>query len=69
MKDEGLTKKYENTGLENIISAICMHQLRFGHAIKLSALVLNFSNVYSIEHLYQVGQSMNSLPSQILERY
>ena len=29
---------------------------------------LNFNNIFSIGHLYWAGQSMNSLPSQILER-
>ncbi len=29
----------------------------------------NFNNIFSIGHLYRAGQSMNSLPPQILERY
>lgn len=34
----------------------------------LSAFVLNFNNIFSNKHLKRTGQSMNSPPSQILER-
>lgn len=36
--------------------------------LQCSALVHNFNNI-SNGHLYRAGQSMNSLPSQILERW
>ena len=45
------------------------HQQRFGLDVQCSALVLNFNNLFSIWLFYRAGQSMNSLPSQILERY
>ena len=48
---------------------MCKHQQRFGLDVQCSALVLNFNNIFSNGHLYRAGQSMNSLPSQILERY
>ncbi len=44
------------------------HQQQFGLDIQFSALVLNFNYIFSNGHLYRAGQSMNSLPSQILER-
>jgi hypothetical protein len=47
---------------------MCKHQQQFGLDVQFSALVLNFNNVFSNEHLYRAGQTMNSLPSQILER-
>lgn len=47
---------------------MCKHQHRFGLDVQCSALVLNFNNTLSNEHLYRAGQSMNPLPSQILER-
>lgn len=46
---------------------MCKHQLRFGHDVHCSALVINFNNIFSNGHLYSAGQSMNPLPSQILE--
>lgn len=48
---------------------MCKHRQRFGLDVQFSALVLNFNNIFSNGHLYRAGQSMNSLPSQILERY
>ena len=45
------------------------HQQWFGLDVQFSALVHNLNNIFSNEHLYRDGQSMNSLPSQILERY
>ena len=47
---------------------MCYYQQRFRLDVHYSALVLNFNNIFSNEHLYRAGQSMNSLPSQILER-
>ena len=55
-------------GLDFVTSAICKHQQQFGLDVQCSALVLNFNNIFSIGHLYRAGQSMNSLPSQILDR-
>jgi microsomal dipeptidase-like Zn-dependent dipeptidase len=40
----------------------------FGRDVQYLALVYNFKNVFSNGHLHRTGQSMNSLPSQILER-
>jgi hypothetical protein len=45
------------------------HQQWFGLDVKFSALVHNFNNTFSNGHLYRAGQSMNSLPSQIFERW
>ena len=45
------------------------HHQRLGLDVQLSALVHNFNNMFSIGHLYRARQSMNSLPSQILERW
>jgi len=36
--------------------------------VQCSALIHNFNNIFSNGHLCRAGQSMNSLPSQILER-
>ena len=47
---------------------MCKYQQRFGLDVQCSALVHNFNNILSNGHLYRAGQSMNSLPSQILER-
>ena len=63
-----LTKVFAKAGLDNETSAMCKHQQRFGLDVQCSGLVLNFNNIFSNEHLYRAGQSMNSLPSQILER-
>ena len=48
---------------------MCKHQHRFGLDVQYSALVLNFNNIFSNGHLYRARQSMNSMPSQILERW
>lgn len=63
------TKVFAKAGLDNVTSAMCKHQRQFGLDVQFSALVLNFNNIFSIGHLYRAEQSMNSLPSQILERY
>ncbi len=63
------TKVFAKAGLDNETSAMCRHQQRFGLDVKYSTLVHNFNNIFSNGHLYRAGQSMNSLPSQILERY
>jgi len=47
---------------------MCKHQQRLGLDAKFSDLVYNFNNIFSNEHLYRAGRSMNSLPSQIPER-
>jgi len=62
------TKVFAKAGLDNATSAMCKHQQRFGLDVQCSALVLNFNNIFSNGHLCRAGQSMNSLPSQILER-
>ena len=66
---EPLTKVFAKAGLDNVTSAMCTYQQQFGLDVQFSALVHNFNNIFSIGHLYQGGQSMNPLPSQILERY
>ena len=48
---------------------MCMRQQRFGLDVQCSALVHNFNTIFSNGHLYRAGQLINSLPSQILERY
>jgi hypothetical protein len=48
---------------------MCKHQQQFGLDVQCSALVLNFNNIFSNGHLYRAGRTMNTLPSQILERY
>ena len=62
------TKVFAKAGLDNVTSAICKHQQRFGLDVQFSALVHNFNNIFSNGHLYRAGRSMNSLPSQILDR-
>ncbi len=63
---EPLTKVFAKTGLDNVTSAKCKQQQRFGLDVQFSALVHNFNNIFSIGHLYRAGRAMNSLPSQIL---
>jgi hypothetical protein len=63
------TKVFAKAGLDNETSAMCKHQQWFGLDVQCSALVINFNNKFSIGHLYRAGESMNSLPSQILQRY
>ena len=65
---ERTTKVFAKAGLDNETSAMCKHQQRFGLDVQCSALVLNFNSIFSNGHLYRAEQSMNSLPSQILER-
>ena len=48
---------------------MCNHQQWFRLDVQYSALVHNFIIIFSKGHLYRARQSMNSLPSQILERY
>lgn len=62
------TKVFAKAGLDIKTSAMCRYQQRFRFDIQFSALVHNFNNIFSIGHLYRAGRSMNSLPSQILER-
>jgi hypothetical protein len=62
------TKLFAKAGLDNVTSAICYYQQHLGLEVKCSALVLNLNNIFSNLQLYRSGQSMNSLPSQILER-
>ncbi len=59
------TKVFAKAGLDNITSAMCRHQQRFGLDVQFSALVNNFNCIFSIGHLYRAEQSMNSLPSQM----
>ncbi len=54
--------------LDNVTSAMCYYQQRFWLHVQCSTLVLNFNKIFSNCLLYRAGQSMNSLPSQILER-
>ena len=68
-KNQPLTKVFAKAGLDIVTSAMCSHQQQFQLDVQFSALVLNFNNIFSNGHLYRAGQSMNSLPSQILERW
>jgi hypothetical protein len=63
-----LTKVFAKAGQDIETSAMCKHQQWFGLDVQCSASFLNFNNIFSNGHLYRAGQSMNSLPSQILER-
>lgn len=63
------TKVFAKAGLDIVTSAMCKHQQRFGLDVQCSASVRDFNNIFSNEHLYRAGESMNSLPSQILERW
>jgi hypothetical protein len=63
------TKVFAKAGLDNVTSTKCKHQQRFGLDVQFSALVHNFNSIFSNGHLYRAGRSMNSLPSQILERW
>jgi hypothetical protein len=62
------TKVFAKAGLDIVTSAMCRHQHQFRLDVNCSDLVLNFNNIFSNGHFYLAGQSMNSLPSQILER-
>ena len=64
-----ITKVFAKAGLDNVTSAMCYYQQRFGLDVQYSALVLIFNFSFSNEHLYRAGRTMNSLPSQILERW
>jgi hypothetical protein len=63
-----LTKVFAKAGFDIVTSAMCRHQQQFRLDVQYSALVHNFNNIFSIGHLFRAGQSINSLPSQILER-
>jgi len=39
-----------------------------GRRVLIWLLIVNFNSIFLIGHLYRAGRSMNSLPSQILER-
>jgi hypothetical protein len=65
-KGERTTFKYAKAGLNNVTSA--MHKHRFGLDVQFSTLVYNLNNIFSNGHLFRVGQAMDSLPSQLLER-
>ena len=62
------TKVFAKAGLDNVTSAMCRHQQRFRLDVHYSALVHNFNHIFPSGHLYRAGRTMNSLPSQILER-
>ena len=62
------TKVFAKAGLDNVTSAKCKHHQRFGLDVQFSALVLTINNISLIGHLYRAEQSINPLPSQILER-
>jgi hypothetical protein len=62
------TKVFAKAGLDNQTSPMCKHQRQSGLDVQFSALVNNFNTIFLNGHLYRAGQSMNSLPSQILER-
>ena len=61
-----ITKVFAKAGLDNVTSAVCKYQQRFGLDVQCSAFIFNFNFIFSIGHLYRAGRSMNSLPSQIL---
>ena len=62
------TKVFAKAGLDNETSAMCYYQQQFGLDVYYSAIVHIFNFGFSNGHLYRAGRTMNSLPSQILER-
>ena len=66
---EPLTKAFAKAGLDNVTSVMSKHQQWLGQDVQYSASVHNFNNIFSDGHLFLAGQSMNSLPSQILEHW
>jgi len=48
---------------------MCKHQHGLGLEVQFSTLVDKLHNIFSNRHLYQAGQSMDSLPAQMLERW
>ena len=63
------TLVFAKAELDNQTSTMCKHQHQFGLDVQCSALVHNFYNIFSNGHLFRAGRTMNSLPSQILERW
>ena len=63
-----LTKVFAKAGLDNVTSAMCYYRQRFRLDVHYSTLVHNFNHIFPSGHLYRAGRTMNSLPSQILER-
>ena len=59
----------QSGGRQYILNLSSLISFLFQQDVQCSALVLNFNNIFSNEHLYRAGQSMNSLSSQILERW
>jgi len=50
------TKVFANAGHDIVTSAICKHQQWFGLTFINLALVVNFNNIFSIEHLYMADE-------------
>ena len=63
------TKVFAKAGLDNLTSAMCKHRQRFRLDVQFSALVHNFNDMFSNGQSYRAGRAMNSLLSQILERW
>jgi len=59
------TKVFAKAGQDNVTSAMCRHQQRFGLNVQCSPLVHNFNNIFSNGHLYRAGRAMKSPPSAI----
>ena len=57
------TKVFAKAALDNVISAIASNSSGSIPTFSFSILAINFNNIFSIGHLYQVGESMNSVPS------
>lgn len=68
-KGQRQKKVFAKAGLDIELSAKCKHQQRLWLDFHCSTLVHNYNKIFSNGNLYQARQSMNSLPSQILERY
>lgn len=47
---------FAKAGLDNQTSAMCKHQQWFRLDVQFSALVLNFNNIISYEHLYRADE-------------
>ena len=52
-------------GLDKVTSAMRKQQRGSGRQVSIWLIVVNFNNIFSIEHLYPAGRAMNPLPSQI----
>ena len=48
-----ITKVFAKAGLDNVTSAMCMYQQRFGLDVKFSAFTFNLNRIFAIGHMYR----------------